>query len=32
MSKKSGRRCDKFLDYLVENFHLKKKKISFDVS
>lgn len=31
MSKKSGRRCDKFLDYLVENFHLKKK-ISFDVS
>lgn len=26
MSKKSGRRCDKFLDYLVENFHLKKKK------
>lgn len=31
MSKKSGRRCDKFLDYLVENFHLKKKN-SFDVS
>lgn len=27
MSKKSGRRCDKFLDYLVENFHLKKKSV-----